>query len=120
MAFSQTKVLLAYSVLESPPTAFVAGSRICWQSDRTCTLRENPLTDAAQILRCSREKAIMPKLDDFIPRLGTPTESFCSTCCRIIRPTADKPSLAQAEAGHACEGFSLNMMRRLGGVRSRS
>ncbi len=54
----------------------------------------------------------MPALKDFIPRLGSKIESICSTCCQIIRPTADAPTLEAAQACHRCGEFSLNTVTR--------
>lgn len=54
----------------------------------------------------------MPALKDFIPRLGSKAESICSTCCQIIRPTDNAPTLQQAQAGHRCGEFSLNTVIR--------
>lgn len=50
----------------------------------------------------------MPALKEFIPRLGAQTESICSTCCQVVRPTAAAPTLAQAQTQHRCGEFSLN------------
>jgi hypothetical protein len=50
----------------------------------------------------------MPALRDFIPRLGTPQESICSTCCQVIRPTATASTLAEAQSQHRCGELSLN------------
>lgn len=54
----------------------------------------------------------MPALKTFILRLGAQTESICSTCCQIVRPTADAPTLALAQAQHRCGEFSLNTSTR--------
>ena len=50
----------------------------------------------------------MPALKDFIPRLGTPSESICSNCCQIVRISDHAPTLAQAQREHRCGDFSLN------------
>ena len=50
----------------------------------------------------------MPALKDFIPRLGTQNESICSSCCQVIRPTAESPTLEAAQQNHRCSDFSLN------------
>lgn len=54
----------------------------------------------------------MPALRDFIQRLGSPTESICSTCCQVIRPTPTAPSLEKAQQEHRCGEFSLNTTTR--------
>ena len=54
----------------------------------------------------------MPALRDFIPRLGSHPESICSTCCQVVRPTPQAPTLAQAQAQHRCGEFSLNTTMR--------
>ena len=54
----------------------------------------------------------MPALRDFITRLGTKTESICSNCCQVVRPSATSPTLAQAQANHRCGEFSLNTATR--------
>ena len=54
----------------------------------------------------------MPALKDFIPRLGIKTESICSTCCQIVRPTGSATTLEQAQAEHRCGEFSLNTTQR--------
>ncbi len=54
----------------------------------------------------------MPALKDFIPRLGSQTESICSSCCQVIRTTPSTPTLQQAQATHRCGEFSLNTTMR--------
>jgi hypothetical protein len=54
----------------------------------------------------------MPALKDFIPRLGNPTESICSTCCQVIRTTATAPTLILAQSQHRCGDLSLNTTTR--------
>jgi hypothetical protein len=54
----------------------------------------------------------MPALRDFIPRLGTPTESICSNCCQVVRTTPTATTLEQAQAQHRCGEFSLNTVMR--------
>ena len=54
----------------------------------------------------------MPALRDFIPRLGSPTESICSTCCQVVRTTAAATTLEQAQALHRCGELSLNTVTR--------
>ena len=54
----------------------------------------------------------MPALRDFIPRLGTPTESICSNCCQVVRVNATATTLAMAQALHRCGEFSLNTATR--------
>ncbi len=54
----------------------------------------------------------MPALRDFIPRLGTPLESICSTCCQVVRVTSTATTLVQAQAQHRCGEFSLNTITR--------
>lgn len=54
----------------------------------------------------------MPALKKFIPRLGQQTESICSTCCQIIRPSVTAPTLALAQTQHRCGEFSLNTIMR--------
>jgi hypothetical protein len=54
----------------------------------------------------------MPALRDFIPRLNRPQESICSCCCQVVRPNANAPTLAEAQAQHRCGEFSLNTMLR--------
>jgi hypothetical protein len=54
----------------------------------------------------------MPALKDFIPRLGNPTESICSHCCQVIRPTPSAPTLPQAQSQHRCGDLSLNTTTR--------
>jgi len=56
--------------------------------------------------------SIMPALKDFIPRLGTPTESICSSCCQVVRVSPSAPTLAEAQAQHRCVVFSLNTVTR--------
>ena len=53
----------------------------------------------------------MPALKDFIPRLGSKTESICSNCCQVIRQ-GESQTLAQAQAQHRCSEFSLNTTTR--------
>ena len=54
----------------------------------------------------------MPALRDFIPRLGTTTESICSNCCQVVRVTSTVTTLAMAQAMHRCGEFSLNTVTR--------
>ncbi len=54
----------------------------------------------------------MPALKEFIPRLGTPGECICSSCCQIVRVTPTAPTLAQAQSQHRCGEFSLNTVTR--------
>ncbi len=54
----------------------------------------------------------MPALKDFIPRLGTPSESICSNCCQIVRISDSAPTLPQAQRDHRCGEFSLNTTTR--------
>jgi hypothetical protein len=54
----------------------------------------------------------MPPLRDFIPRLGTPTESICSNCCQVVRIGPNASTLQQAQAQHRCGEFSLNTVTR--------
>jgi hypothetical protein len=54
----------------------------------------------------------MPALKAFIPRLGSQSESICSTCCQIVRPSDSAPTLDQAQAQHRCGEFSLNTTMR--------
>ena len=54
----------------------------------------------------------MPALPSFVPRLGTRSESICSSCCQVIRPTLAAPTLAQAQTQHRCGEFSLNTNMR--------
>ncbi len=54
----------------------------------------------------------MPALKEFIPRLGAQSESICSTCCQIVRPSASAPTLDLAQLQHRCGEFSLNTSLR--------
>ena len=54
----------------------------------------------------------MPALKDFIPRLGSQEESICSTCCQIVKPTTQAPTLQKAQSQHRCGDFSLNTTTR--------
>ena len=54
----------------------------------------------------------MPALRDFIPRLGSQTESICSNCCQVVRPSPKAPTLQQAQSTHRCRAFSLNTTTR--------
>ena len=54
----------------------------------------------------------MPALKDFIPRLGTSTESICSNCCQVVRASESAPTLIQAQRQHRCGEFSLNTNTR--------
>ena len=54
----------------------------------------------------------MPKLHDFIKRLGPLEESICSKCCQIIRPTSAASTLQMAQDQHRCGEFSLNQVKR--------
>ncbi len=54
----------------------------------------------------------MPALKDFIPRLGTQSESICSNCCQVVRPNPSAPTLQQAQSQHRCGEFSLNTNTR--------
>ena len=54
----------------------------------------------------------MPALKEFIPRLGSKEESICSTCCQIVRPDANAPTLEKAQEQHRCREFSLNTVTR--------
>ena len=54
----------------------------------------------------------MPALKTFIPRMGPQTESICSSCCQVIRPTSQAPTLKEAEARHRCGEFALNTFTR--------
>ena len=54
----------------------------------------------------------MPKLHDFIRRLGPLEESICSKCCQIIRRTSATSTLQMAQNQHRCGDFSLNQVRR--------
>ncbi len=54
----------------------------------------------------------MPALKDFIPRLGSQPESICSSCCQIVRPSPQAPTLEMAQDQHRCGEFSLNTIIR--------
>ena len=50
----------------------------------------------------------------FVPRPGPCPESFCSRCCKTVRPNEMAPTLAEAEADHMCIVFSARPARLKG------